>query len=171
MVRIEKTLGVLQQAIEIEKFGYKLYTTLRRNSWGNEARKLLSRLSKFEAGHIKWLENEYERRLNRLEVTSEEDPVRISVPAKAEIFLDDERLAEIIENPDPVEFVEFALDVEKRSVEFYEKNMRGSDDEGTAELLARLVEFEKDHVEILRINMERLEAGESWFVPEQPHRH
>ena len=94
MSGFDKVLGTLQQAIEIEKYGYNFYTSMRPMVKDNEGQKLIAYLGKLEVEHIDWLEDEYRRQLAKMDGLEEGVEVSISLMAKEEIFLSDEGLVQ-----------------------------------------------------------------------------
>ena len=165
MTAIDKVLGTVLQAIEIEKFGYEFYNGMRTFVEDREGQKLISYLGRLEIDHIKWLEEEYDRQLTKLDQLKEEPIVDISLLGKDEIFFADSKLPDVFKDFDPVKATSFAIDIEKRSVEFYEKNQKISDDDAIRDLFKRLADFEKDHIVILENNLKSLETKGLWEAP------
>ncbi len=164
MSAIDKKLGMIQQAIEIEKFGHDFYSSMREHVKDKNGQKLLSFLARFEVDHIKWLEEEYERQLRKMNEFKEEEIVELSIVGIGEMFLADE-VPELYTDFDPVKTTNFAIDVEKRSVEFYERNMDLTDDDKMKDLFQRLADFEKEHIEILENNLQSLQGKGRWIEP------
>ena len=165
MSELDKVLATVLQAIEIERFGYDFYNGMRPFVKDREGQKLISYLGRLEVDHIKWLEEEYDRQLAKLDEIKEEPKVDISLLGKDEIFLGDANLPEFFKEFDPVKATSFAIDIEKRSVEFYEKNMNISDDDRTKELFKKLADFEKDHIVVLSNNLKSLQTKGVWEAP------
>ena len=165
MSEIDKVLGTVKQAIEIEKFGHDFYNSMRTFVKEKDGQVFVSYLAKLEVDHIKWLEEEYERQLGKLTELVEAPAVELSLLGKDEIFFADERVSTIFKDFDPVKATSFAIDIEKRSVEFYNKNMDISEDDRTKNLFKRLADFEKEHIVILTNNLESLEAEGKWEEP------
>ncbi len=168
MTAIDKVLGAVLQAIEIEKFGYEFYNSMRTFVEDKEGQKLISYLGRLEVDHIKWLEEEYDRQLAKLDEFKEEPTVDISLLGKGKIFFADNKLPDVFKEFDAVKATGFAIDIEKRSVEFYQKNIEISEDDGTKELFLRLADFEKDHIVILENNLQSLQTKGAWKAPSVP---
>jgi rubrerythrin len=164
MTVIEKKLGIIHQAIEIERFGHDFYSSMRTHVKDKNGQKLISFLARFEVDHIKWLEEEYDRQLKKLDEIKEQETVDLSLLGKGDIFLTDE-VPDMFKEFDPVKATSFAIDVEKRSVEFYEKNMNTTDDDQMKDLFKRLADFEKDHIEVLENNLDNLKSKGRWIEP------
>jgi rubrerythrin len=165
MSEIDKVLGIVKQAIEIEKFGHDFYNSMRSFVEEREGQLLVSYLARLEVDHIKWLEEEYEKQLSKIEEFDEKATVNLSLLGKDEIFFADERVSTIFKDFDPVKATSFAIDIEKKSVEFYNKNMDVSEDDRTRDLFKRLADFEKEHIIILTNNLRSLESEGKWEEP------
>jgi rubrerythrin len=159
---IEKILGTVKEAIEIERFGYDFYNNMREFVKDSNGQKLVSHLARLEVDHIKWLEEEYHRQLAKLDEIREESEAKISILGKEEIFLGQDKLPEIFMKFDPVKAIDFAIGIENRSVAFYEKNMDITEDDKTKDLFKRLADFERDHILILEENLKSLQKIGQW---------
>jgi len=162
-MQIDRTLGTIRQAIEIENFGYGFYNTMRDFTKNRSAQIIISNLAEMELEHMKWLEEEYRRSLENSDDFNESGAQAISITAKGEIFLDHRRLPEIFSDFDAVKAIRFAIDIEKRSVEFYKKNQEIIDDDDTRDLFKRLADFEVDHIALLTENLKSLESTGDWI--------
>ncbi|UCE73971.1 MAG: ferritin family protein [Methanomassiliicoccales archaeon] len=167
MTEIDMVLGIVEQAIKIEKFGYEFYDSMRSFVKDSKGQRFISYLAKLEVDHIKWLEEEYERQLAKLQELHENREVDISLLAKQEIFLGDPKLPEVFKDFDPKSALNYGIEIEKRSVAFYEKNMDLGDDDNLRELFRKLADFEKDHITILKNNLKSLETKGSWELPQK----
>ncbi|UCE37706.1 MAG: ferritin family protein [Thermoplasmata archaeon] len=162
MSDIEKVLGTVKEAIEIERFGYDFYNSMRDFVKDGNGQKLVSHLARLEVDHIKWLEEEYHRQLEKLDELRDEPEEKISILGKEEIFLEQDKLPDIFREFDPIKAIDFAIGIENRSVDFYEKNMDISEDDKTKELFKRLADFERDHIIILEENLKSLQEIGQW---------
>lgn len=165
MTGVDKVLGTVSQAIEIEKFGYDFYYSMREFVSDVDGQRLVSYLGKLEIDHIKWLEDEYERQLAKMQEFEETPNVNLSLLAKGEIFLDSEKLPEIFKDFEPKKALSFAIQIEKRSIEFYENNLKVSEDDKTKALFQKLADFEKEHIVILNDNLKSLQDNGNWIPP------
>lgn len=164
MTEIDKVLGIVKEAIKIERFGYEFYLSIREFVPDMAGHRFISYLAKLEVDHIKWLEEEYERQLTKLEEFKEEPGLDLSLVAKEDIFLADDKLPEIFNNFDPQRAISYGIEIEKRSVEFYQKSLEFGD-ERTRELFRRLADFERDHIVILNNNLKSLQTTGRWELP------
>jgi rubrerythrin len=159
---IDKELKTIKQAIAIERFGYDFYNNMRDFVKDKNGQLLISYLGRLEVDHIKWLEEEYQRQLSKLDEIHEEQTPDISLIGKEEIFLGEDKLPDIFKDFNPLKAIKFAIDIENRSVKFYEKNMKITDDDKTKDLFKRLADFEKDHIIILKENQKSLQEMGLW---------
>ena len=162
MQDIDKILGTVQEAIEIEKFGYDFYSNMRTFVKDKDGHKLISRLASLEVDHIKWLEEEYKRQIDRLDTFDDQAAEKISMTAKDEIFFQ-KNLPALFSDFDRVKAVKFAIDIEKRSMEFYQKNLELAEDETLKDLFKRLADFEEKHIKVLNETMNSLETKKTWY--------
>jgi rubrerythrin len=163
MTGVDKVLGPIVQAIEIEMFGYDFYYNMREFVKDIDGQKLVSYLGRLEVDHIKWLEEEYDRQLGKLSEFEERPKVDLSLLAKGEIFLDSEKLPEIFKDFDPQHALTFAIQIEKRSIEFYERARETSEDDSVRELFQKLADFERDHIVLLNDNLTSLKENGTWI--------
>jgi rubrerythrin len=164
MKGIDKILGTVQEAIEIEKFGYDFYSNMRsfvRDKYGH---KLISHLASLEVEHIKWLEEEYKRQFEKLETFDEQPTEKILNVAKEEIFFK-QNLPELFRDFDRIKAVKFAIGIEERSLEFYKKNSELTEDEKIKDLFKRLSSFEEEHISILNETLKSLQTTGIWKSP------
>jgi rubrerythrin len=166
MTGFDKILQTVSQAIEIERFGYDFYYSMRDFVSDVDGQRLVSYLGKLEVDHIKWLEEEYDRQLAKIQEVSESPNVNLSLLAKGEIFLDSEKLPEIFKEFDPQKALTFAVQIEKRSIEFYENAKQTSEDDGSKALFQKLADFERDHIVLLNNNLKSLQETGKWLRPE-----
>jgi rubrerythrin len=164
MVAIDKILGTIQQAIEIEKFGYDFYSNMRLFVPDKEGHKLISHLAKLEIDHIKWLEEEYKKQFQKMSTIEVGEDINISIEGKSEIFFKD-RSIDIFKNFEAKEAIKFAIDVENRSMGFYKKHMEITDDQDLKELFSKLADYEKEHISVLNDNLKSLEMDNTWVFP------
>ena len=164
MAQIDRVLGAIQQAMEIERFGYGFYNSMRPFVKDTKGQKFISYLANLELQHLHWLEEEYTRQLINMDAFEEAEPTNMSLIGKEEIFVGD-NMPDIFKKFDPVGAVEYAIQVENKSVEFYERHQDISDDDRLNDLFKRLVDFEKDHITILESNLESLKSKGEWEAP------
>lgn len=163
---IDKTLAIIREAIEIEKYGHDFYNKLRMIVKDRRGQTMLSYLAKLETEHMIWLEDEYQRQLESLEEFDESKADGIQLPAIDEIFVVD-ALPYMYDGTDHVKAMEYAIQLEIRSVDFYTRAMEYSDEANVKDLFQRLADFEMDHIELLNRNIETLKKNGLWVEPEE----
>ena len=162
METIDKVLGTIQQAIEIEKFGYEFYTNMRPFVKDKDGHKLISTIANLEVDHIKWLEDEYKRQIDNIDSFDEQEIEKISITAKDEIFFKD-KLPEIFRKFDAKKAINFAIEIENHSIEFYQKQMDLTNNDQVRDLFRKLADFEKKHITVLKDTLNSLENKDSWI--------
>jgi rubrerythrin len=162
MTGIDKKLGTIQQAIELEKFGYEFYSNMRTFVKDKEGHKLISQLANLEIDHMKWLEGEYKNQLERLTDFQEGGAIDILISGKEEIFFKD-KLPEIFREFDAIKALDFAIEIEEKSAEFYEQNLDLVEDASIKSLFQKLADFEKKHKEVLIQTRDNLKIDDSWI--------
>jgi rubrerythrin len=164
MVEINKILGTIQEAIEIEKFGYDFYSNMRLFIKDPDGHKLISHIAKLEIDHIKWLEEEYNRQFPKMDTLRNDEKIGISIEGKSNIFLKDKNI-EIFQNFEASKAVKFAIDIEKRSMDFYKQNIELTDDQDLKNLFSKLADFENEHISVLNETLKSLESKNTWASP------
>jgi rubrerythrin len=161
MTGIDKVLGTVQQAIELEMFGYEFYSNMRTFVKDKDGHKLISQLAKLEVDHIKWLEEEYKRQLEKLKDFNEQETLDILITGKEEIFFKD-KLPEVFKEFDSIKAVKFAIEIEEKSAQFYQKNLELTDDEQLKDLFQRLADYEQKHIDVLNGTLSSLQDDDGW---------
>jgi rubrerythrin len=164
MVEINKILGTIQEAIEIEKFGYDFYSNMRLFVKDPDGHRLISNIAKLEIDHIKWLEEEYNRQYPKMYASENSDQIGISIEGKSEIFFKDKNI-DVFQNFEAKAAVKFAINIEKRSMEFYKQNIDLTNDQDLKILFNKLAEFEKEHISVLSETLKSLETENKWSSP------
>lgn len=165
-MKIDTSLAIIKQAMEIEQFGYEFYNNMRSFVRNRVGQKVVSHLANMEADHIKELEEEYASQLDRIEEFDESENINVAIEGKSEIFVVD-KLPEIFHGTDPEQALEYAIEVEKKSMAFYANNMKITDDDRIRELFHRLADFERGHVELLTMNLQSLKSGGPWVFKKE----
>jgi rubrerythrin len=160
-MKIDTTLAIIKQAIEIEQFGYDFYNEMRSYVRTRVGQKVVSHLANLEVDHIKWLEEEYDRQLDKIEEFDENHAIDISLTGKSEIFIVD-GLSEVFRGSDIEQALEFAIEVEKKSVNFY-NNTGAVEDDRLRELFRKLADYEREHIELLKENLKSVKSGGPWI--------
>jgi rubrerythrin len=165
MYETDARLRMLREAISIESYGYDFYNLMRAQVKDKSAQVVLSFLASMEADHMMWLEKEYMRQLRSTGASAGGHAHGIKMSALEEIFVTD-RLPELYTGSDMKIALEFALEVELRSMKFYTDAMNLADDDELKLLFRKLADFEMDHAKLLKLNIENLKRKGIWVEPE-----
>lgn len=165
MAKMDKNLGTLLEAIELEKFGYDYYSKIRTKLDDLTGQKLITYLAKMEVIHIKNLEEEYIRHLKSIDELEKDMIPRFSLIDIENIFQNDEEFIDVLNNYDPIKVTMLAIKIEKRSKKFYEKKLSVSNDDYIKVLFQKLADYENDHIMLLEKNLERLQTKHEWQTP------
>ena len=166
MTQIDRTLRVIREAVDIERFGYDFYNSLRQQVTEPTGQVVLAFLAGLEVDHMVWLEREYMKQLKSLGAMNENHIDGIQMSAKEEIFIVD-KLPEMYRGTDMVKALEFAVQVEERSVRFYTQAAKHSEEHDLKDMFQRLADFELDHVKLLKYNISSLKKKGIWTSPEE----
>jgi rubrerythrin len=159
----ESILGILRSAIEIEKYGieyYNLLTTLIDDVTGKE---FLEYLAEAERIHQRTLEDEYDKHKQ-----TGDDAIR---PLPMDNLDDDGKqliFSVPLEEYDPstvsaADALKFGIHVEEQSMRFYSYASKIVDEVELKSVLKDLIEFEKEHLVLLKQNLEMLESKGNWM--------
>jgi len=70
-------------------------------------------------------------------------------------------------NPDELQTLEIGMDMEREGIEFYQTAEEQSDDDDQKAFLKRLVEEEKEHLQLLQNTHSYLKNSGDWFLWEE----
>jgi rubrerythrin len=164
MTQIDRTLKVITEAAGIEAFGYDFYNAMRKQVSDPTGQVVLAFLAGLEVDHMVWLEKEYTKQLRTLGNLHEGHIDSIQMAGKEENFIVDS-LPEMYRGTDMVKALEFAVEVEERSVKFYRDAMKSAEEEDLRDMFRRLADFELDHVKLLKHNIASLKKKGIWTAP------
>jgi rubrerythrin len=159
----ESMLGILRSAIEIEKYGIEYYNTLSTAVDDEIGKEFMEYLAEAERKHQRTLEQEYDTRKELGDDAIQPLPMdNLDEDGKQLIF------SVPLENYDPstvsaIDALKFGMHVEEQSMKFYNNAALIVDDDELKNVLKDLVEFEKEHLVLLKQNLEQLEINGSWL--------
>ncbi|MFQ6127665.1 MAG: ferritin family protein [Thermoplasmata archaeon] len=154
-------LDALKTAIELEEYGYDFYKEVRGFVASEKGKALLRFLADQEVDHKKWLEIEHsklERQIN--EGRRDDERLSMELPNPRIVF---SRKDEITKSMDSIEATKLALEIEKRSIEFYSSCGRMTSVETAKELFEKLTRFEESHRKLLEENLSYLQTEGDWY--------
>jgi rubrerythrin len=148
----DQALIAVRKAFEIEIGGQAFYARAAREAKDAELRELFGRFAEMEAEHMATLRKRYHADLPAPAVDFQID--------RAAIFAGIDRRPE-----DPAELFRIAIAFEQRSVEFFAAESERADATDIArELYRELAAEEGEHVELLKTELARWEAGRAGLM-------
>jgi len=159
----ESMLGILRSAIEIEKYGIEYYNALSTAVDDQTGKEFIEYLAEAERKHQRTLEEEYDSRKEAGDDAVQPLPMdNLDEDAKQLIF------SVPLEDYDPstvsaTDALKFGIHVEEQSMKFYNNAAKIVTDDQLKTVLKDLVEFEKEHLVLLRQNLNELEINGSWL--------
>lgn len=144
--------SIICGAVRFEEFGMHFYGELARGLEDDKARKLFSFLASEEEDHQKTLR---EMRAKYVGKGYQEVDFR-----PEEIFSDP---IELMKVGDHIGTVEFAIEMENRSIDLYKRGENISQRQDLKDIFQELVKFEQDHLELLEENLRLLKNEGSWY--------
>ena len=148
---------VVAAAIEFERFGAEYYMRFHDLVSDKEAKSLMKSLASDESEHAAILSRE----LQVLGGSSTESSKEEVEKGLAEIFPND-TIDGDLEIKDAVSAIKLGMKTEERSIEFYSKNASTAA-VGLKDIFRKLESMEREHLRILRENLEHLENDGAWY--------
>jgi rubrerythrin len=158
----------LALAIEREKEAYKYYSDAAARCTGESGRKMFTWLASEEQGHIKILEQQWEKIAGSGTWLTEEGYCQygdIDHPVECNEFpSSSEARAEVAEDVPEMEILKSAIDAERQATEFYADLARNTLDPNGKEMLEKLSRVEQGHLDLLEEEYEWLGKSKSMFT-------
>lgn len=160
----EESMEILQRAIEIEMFGNHYYNKLSYGVEDKEGKALLTYLANAEEDHKELLEDV----LNRCGGETRKTEIDSLI---ANILMDEgiEKIfkglmkKDKLETIDAIEALKLGMDVEVKSINFYESNAKKSPELDIVSLFTELSNWEKEHLDLLKENLRTLKDEGVWY--------
>ncbi|MCE8429490.1 MAG: ferritin family protein [Candidatus Methanoperedens sp.] len=151
-------LDILKEAISIEIYGQEYYSIFSELVEEENAKSIFRGLSRDEGDHRQLLEKEY----RKISGKSFEEGVLDEKNRKkaSEVFPESLEPMNITETQ---EALKLGIRTEERSIELYSKSAQKTDIRSIKDLFLKLVDFEKDHKEILKDALYYLGQEGSWY--------
>ena len=153
-------------AMELEMAGLETFIKLARKTKNETGKNMFLRLASDELEHMKFF-HQYRLRLEKegkwAPPAADFKPIAVVRPALQEI--DAKTKGE--EHADELTALRTALELERRSVEFYNGLMERTVDPEVRQLFAKLRDVEEGHYELIQAEIDSLTGQGFWFgVPE-----
>ncbi len=158
---------IIRTAIDMEEDGIDFYQKAAEKSSHPLGRKMFLSFTEDEKRHLAVLEeiladlkfSDFDQFFQ--EKTPREKITSIFKEVKKEVK---ERIAA---NPDEIEALEIGMNMESKSVKFYQEALEKAGDISQKAFLRRLVEEEKEHYQILQNTHSYLKDSGDWFLWEE----
>ena len=154
-------LNALSTAMELEEYGYTFYREVREFVESDKGRALLEFLANQEVEHKNWLQEEREKLQTEIrENRATDEKLEIELPNPRIVF---SGMDEITAKMDSIEATRFALEVEKKSIQFYSACGMMTTVGTARSLFEKLSRFEESHAKLLEENLAYLETEGDWY--------
>ena len=154
---------VTQAALQLEDDGRMFYLDVAEKASNDLAKRMFESLAHDELDHVEWIKQMVPG------VDTAGTANRRLYARLRHIFADvpEERLRKIAASEGDVQAINVALDMEKKSVEAYDKWAGESEDDDVRKLCGMLADIERFHVQVLGNTLEYLEHTADWFMQEE----
>lgn len=154
---------VARAAIQLETDGREMYLDMAKKSPNPETRKMFESLALDEADHIQWIKD-VEPGVDVAETANRRLYARLR-----HIFADvpEASLRKIAASQGDVDAINFAIGIENKSIDAYEKWANEAENEEIRALCSVLVDVEHFHRQVLSNTLEYLEHSPDWFMQEE----
>lgn len=155
----------LRTALKTEMVGYSFYTDLVELITDEKGRNVFKHLAKEELEHIKYII------VISDSVKAGHGWIGFKAAADSDAFKDaglpvypdkNELMERFKENESDISAIEIAMENEEEAVAFYSGLLKEATEDGEREVLARLVEMEKNHYDLLRWEKDSLMKMGFW---------
>ena len=162
---MEEAIKIVNIGIEIEKNGIKTYLDFAFRTKDCTGKNMFIKLARDEFDHMTILEKELVSLLEKKCWIREEIPISIAEKVAPAL-----RRIEKIKSDDGVGelgALKTALELEKRSIEFYKSSREKITDQKAVVIFNRLIEMEESHYDLIQAEIDHIESTGFWFgIPE-----
>ena len=159
----DSILGIIKSAIDIEKFGIRYYSALGTAVTSETAKSLFTYLINAEEKHQRILEEVFNKQKESSDDALKSLPLdNLSAEGRLAIFsLDFDEVDP--STVDTKEALNYGIMIEEKSKRFYDYASQLVSDLEVKEILQKLVDFEDEHLKILRNNLEEFKRSGNWW--------
>ena len=163
-ISLEELIRFLDNAIEEEKKGEKLFKDLAEKVTDPLAKRLFETLAEDEVRHLKFLIEEKENLIKKGEWKEENEEIEIKLfkLPKIDIFKDLSP-KKVESNLDDIKALELAVEIEDNIHNFYYDLAEKIDDPLGKELILKLAKAEEAHYLILQSELDYINRVGFWF--------
>jgi len=158
---MDEAVNILKKGIAIEKNGIEAYLDFAAKVKNETGKNVFIRLAHDEFDHMTVLERQLEGLIcNKIWICE-------AIP-KSIIEGLSPRLREIdkIKSGDGIEdldVLKIGLDLERRSIEFYQNDKKKIEDKEAVKMFDRIIEMEESHYDLLQAEIDHIEKTGFWF--------
>jgi rubrerythrin len=158
------TGDIIQEAINLEIFGYYFYNSLKEVIDSDQGKSLLTFLADAEKEHQVTLEELMVKTGGEIRSTNVDEIVaEISKNEGIESVFNKLLGMNTLEKMDAIEAVKIGINVEQKSIDFYSLHAETSDNPDIKETFNTFTDIEKKHKEVLEENLNNLENEGVWY--------
>lgn len=158
---MEKAIEILKMGIKIEKNGVANYLDFAFATKDSTGKNMFIRLAKDEYLHMEVLEKQLDSIMcNRTWVC---EVIPESIIEKIAPTIRNVDKTKGVEGMDELSALKTALDLEKRSIEFYNENKNYINDPEAIKIFDRIIDMEESHYDLLQAEIDHIEQTGFWF--------
>jgi rubrerythrin len=169
--KTDKTAEYYSAGLEIEETGHAFYQKTSRNSKNEMGKKLFGMLADDELVHMERIKSIYGSLKKGREWLLNWKKMPIKHPDIRQIFISlaEKNKDQIKPDSSDLEALDVGLDLENRSINYYEKHLKESTSDMEKEFLQQMVREEQTHHRLLSDMKFYLTNPESWYVEHEKH--
>ncbi len=158
---MEKAVEILKKGIKIEKNGIATYLDYAFKTRDTTGKNMFIRLAEDELQHMEILEKQLEGIMCNQTWVCEDIPESIIEKIAPRIRDLDRPKSE--QGLDELAALKTALDLEKKSIEFYKENKTKISNPEADKIFDRLIEMEESHYDLIQAEIDNIEKTGFWF--------
>jgi len=158
---METAIEILKTGVSIEKNGLSAYLNFAYRTKDPTGKNMFIRLAQDELQHMEVLEKMLDGIMCNKTWVCEAIPESVIEKIAPRIREIDKMKSE--EGQDELSALKTALDLEKRSIEFYNENKRFVNNPEAIKIFDRIIEMEESHYDLLQAEIDHIEQTGFWF--------
>ncbi|MGB9721882.1 MAG: ferritin family protein [bacterium] len=158
---MDKAIEILKKGIIIEKNGIKNYLDFGAHTKDVNGKNMFIKLAQDELTHMEVLEKELDSIMCNRTWVCENIPESIIEKVAPKIRDIDKIKSE--KGLDELDALKTALELEKKSIEFYTEGHKNLDNPDAERLFERLIEMEESHYDLIQAEIDHIEQTGFWF--------
>uniref|UniRef100_A0A7V1EH54 Rubrerythrin n=1 Tax=candidate division WOR-3 bacterium TaxID=2052148 RepID=A0A7V1EH54_UNCW3 len=158
---MEKAIEILKTGISIEKNGLSTYLNFAYKTKEPTGKNMFIKLAQDELQHMEVLEKMLDGIMCNRTWVCETIPESFIEKIAPRIRAIDKMKSE--EGQDELSALKTALDLEKRSIEFYNENKRFVNNPEAIKIFDRIIEMEESHYDLIQAEIDHIEQTGFWF--------